>query len=103
MVKHRQLAPTVGPNSDYLPTNSMASPKFDNVLEKGTTLSFGVWIFVADGSVDFTSYVAKEQNIETPRHEDGSTQNNSPAQADTKQNLPKDFQEGENFDLIKRY
>jgi len=66
-VKHRQLAPTVRHDSDDLLANSMASLNLDNILEKGTTLSFGDWIFVADGSGGFTTHLSGEQNIETPR------------------------------------
>ena len=56
MVKHRQLAPSVGPLANDHRKNSMASLDDAPVLEKGTSLRIGSWIFVADGSGGFKSY-----------------------------------------------
>ena len=81
----------------------MASYEFDNILEKGTTLSFGAWTFVEDGSGGFTSHLSDEESTKPPRHDDGPTQNNLSAQADSMPNLHEDPQEAQNFDLIKRY
>ena len=102
-VKHRQLAPTVGPDFDDLLANSMASLNLDSILEKGTTLSFGDWFFVANGSGGFTSNLTGEQDTETPCNGDATAQDNSPAPVDATQDLPEDPQEDENFDLIKKY
>jgi len=55
MVKHRQLAPTVGPLATDRQKNSMASLDVNPVLEKGTSLRVGSWIFIADGSGSFKS------------------------------------------------
>ena len=55
MVKHRQLAPTVGPLANNRQKNSMASLDDTSMLEKGTSLRIGSWIFVADGSGGFES------------------------------------------------
>ena len=48
----------MGQNSDDLLTNSMASSNSGNILEKGRILSFGSWIYIADGSGGFTSHIA---------------------------------------------
>ena len=53
MVKHRQLAPTVGPLDKYRQKNPMASLDDNPMLEKGTSLRVGSWIFIADGSGSF--------------------------------------------------
>ena len=55
MVKHRQLAPTVGPLTKDHQKNSMASLDDNPMLEKGTSLRIGSWIFIADGSGSFRS------------------------------------------------
>jgi len=55
MVKHQQLAPTVGPLANDRQKNPMASLDGNPVLEKGTSLRVGSWIFVADGSSGFES------------------------------------------------
>ena len=55
MVKHQQLAPTVGPLTNDRQKNPMASLDGNPVLEKGTSLRVGSWIFVADGSGGFES------------------------------------------------
>jgi len=54
-VKHRQLAPTVGPLANDRQKNSMASLDDNHVLEEGTSLCIGSWIFIADGSGGFKS------------------------------------------------
>ena len=53
MVKHRQLAPTVGPLANDRQKNTMAFLNDNSVLEKGTPLRIGSWIFIADGSGGF--------------------------------------------------
>jgi len=55
MVKHRQLAPTVGPLAKYRQKNPMASLDDNPMLEKGTSLRVGSWIFITDGSGGFKS------------------------------------------------
>ena len=54
-VKHQQLAPTVGPLTNDRQKNSMASLNDNPVLEEGTSLRIGSWIFIADGSGGFES------------------------------------------------
>ena len=54
----------MGPISDDPPINSMASSNFNNALEKGTTLAFGLWIYVMDGSGSFTSHLVDAANVE---------------------------------------
>ena len=56
MVKHRQLAPTVGPLANNRQKNSMASLDDTPVLEKSTSLRVGSWILLTDGSGGFESY-----------------------------------------------
>ena len=55
-VKHRQLAPTVGPLANDPQKNSMASLDNNPVLEKGTSFHIGSWIFVTSGSGGFESH-----------------------------------------------
>ena len=57
MVKHRQLAPTVGPLAKDRQKNSMAFLNDTPVLEKGTAFCVGSWIFIADGSGGFKNYL----------------------------------------------
>jgi len=52
-VKHRQLAPTVGHLANDRQKNSMAPLDDNPVLEKGTSLRIGSWIFITDGSGGF--------------------------------------------------
>jgi hypothetical protein len=55
-VKHRQLACQVGVFIEHPPENSMASFSFTStVLDEGTMLVFGSWIWVANGSVVSTA------------------------------------------------
>ena len=54
-VKHRQLAPTVGPLANDRRNNTMVFLDDNSVFEKGTSLRVGSWIFVADGSGGFES------------------------------------------------
>ena len=54
----------MGPISDDPPENLMASSNFDTTLEKGTTLAFGLWIYVTDRSGSFTSHLADPANVE---------------------------------------
>jgi len=101
-VKHRQLAPTMGPISDDLPTNSMVSPNFNNALEEGTTFTFGSWTCIADGSGGFTNHLADQESVES-NSTDQLLSNNSASQAAITKNPPEDPQEEKTFDLIKRY
>jgi len=55
MVKHRQLAPTVGPLANDRQKNSMAPLNDNLVLENGTSFRVSSWIFIADGSGGFES------------------------------------------------
>jgi hypothetical protein len=55
MVKHRQLAPTVGPLANDRQKNMMAPLDDNSVLEKGTSFRVGSWIFIANGSGSFES------------------------------------------------
>ena len=64
MVKHRQLAPTVGPLANDHRKNSMASLDDTSVLKKGTSLRIGSWIFIADGSSGFKSYSIDQDLLE---------------------------------------
>jgi hypothetical protein len=58
-VKHRQLACQVGVFIEHPLANSMASFNLTSVvLDKGTTLAFGFWICVANGSSGFNSHLA---------------------------------------------
>ena len=72
-VKHRQLAPTVGPLANDRQKNPMASLDNNPVLKKGTVLRIGSWIFVAGGSGSFKSYSinqdAPEVSEAAKRHE----------------------------------
>ena len=57
-VKHQQLARQVGDFADDHRRNSMASPdNSDSVLAKGTTITFGSWVLIADGSGGFDSHL----------------------------------------------
>ena len=86
-VKHRQLAPTVGPISDDLPMNSMASSNSDNILEKGMLLSFGSWIYIANGSGGFTSHLVDLENMEPHLSDEILAQNNSETQVASQKTL----------------
>jgi hypothetical protein len=56
-VKHRQLARQVGERIEDPSANSMASFKFTNgMLPEGTTVIFGSWVCVADGTGDFSRF-----------------------------------------------
>jgi hypothetical protein len=62
MVKHRQLAPTMGQDSNNPPVNSMAVFNFPIVVaKKGTTLVFGSWICTSDGQKGYHSRLATEE------------------------------------------
>ena len=102
MVKHRQLAPTMGLVSDDLPTNFMASPNRNDALDQGTTFTFGSWTCVVDGSGGFTNHLdgcEVVESISTNQH----LLNNSATSAAGAENPPEDPQGEENFDLIKRF
>ena len=81
----------------------MASSNPGNVLEKGTILSFGSWIHIADGSGGFTSHLVNPENIEPSLADEALTPINLATQVANMENAPVDSQEEENFDLIKRY
>jgi len=49
MVKHRQLAPTVGPPANDGQKKPMAPLNDNPVLENGTSFRVGSWILIADG------------------------------------------------------
>jgi hypothetical protein len=71
MVKHRQLAPTMGPLADDREKNSMASLVDNPVLEKGTSFHIGSQIFVPDGSGGFESHSTDQdppEASETAKH-----------------------------------
>jgi hypothetical protein len=55
MVKHQQLASTVGPLANDRQKNLMASYDDNPALGKGTSFRVGSWIFVANGSSGFES------------------------------------------------
>ena len=58
-VKHRQLAPTVGPISNDPSTNPMATFNFSTAMpEEATTFIFGSWICVDNGQGGFHSHLA---------------------------------------------
>jgi len=89
MVKHRQLAPTVGQVSDDPPMDSMASPSQDGTLKKGTTLTFGSWTCITDGSGGFISHLndhQAEESDSTHQH----LPNNFAAPAAAIENPPED-------------
>ena len=73
----------MGPISDDPPINSMASSNFDNALEKGTTLTFGSWTCVADGSGGFTNHLANQEEMESSSTNQIPLPNNLAAQAAT--------------------
>ena len=73
----------MGPISDDPPINSMASSNFDNALEKGTTLTFGSWTYVADGSGGFTNHLANQEEMESSSTNQIPLPNNLAAQAAT--------------------
>jgi hypothetical protein len=57
-VKHRHLARQVGGFADDHQKNSMALPdNSDYVLPKGTIITLGSWVLVADGSGGFDSHL----------------------------------------------
>ena len=66
MVKHRQLAPTVGPLANDRWKNSMALLDDNPVPSKGTSFCVGSWIFVADGSGGFKSHLIDQTTEEVP-------------------------------------
>ena len=81
MVKHRQLAPTVGPLANDRQKNSM-TPLDDNlVLENGTSFRIDHWIFIADGSGGFESRSINQDLPEVPKvakhHELATSSTNS--------------------------
>ena len=66
MVKHRQLAPTVGPLANDHQKNPIA-PLDDNSMPlEGNSFRVGSWIFVADGLGDFKSRPINQATQEVP-------------------------------------
>jgi hypothetical protein len=64
-VKHRQLERQVGVFIEHPPENSMASLSFTStVLNEGTTLIFGSWIYVANGLGGFNSHLVDSRKTE---------------------------------------
>jgi len=69
-VKHRQLAPTVGPLAKDQQKNSMASFEFRcPAIDAGTTFIFGSWVYIANNSGGFSSHLIDPASTETPRRE----------------------------------
>ena len=70
MVKHRQLAPTVGLLAKDQQKNSMASFEFSfPAINVGTTFVFGTWVCIANGSGGFSSHLINPASTKTPRQE----------------------------------
>ena len=70
MVKHLQLAPTVGPLAKDQQKNSMASFEFSfPAIDAGTTFMFGSWVCIANGSGGFSSHLVNPASTEMPRQE----------------------------------
>ena len=90
MIKHRQLAPTMGHVSDDLLTNSISSSNSNNILENGMILSFGAWICIADGAGSFTSHLDDPKDVGSHHTDEDLAQDNPAAQAATTQNPPED-------------
>ena len=64
-VKHRQLAPTVGPISNDPSTNPMATFNFSTAMpEEGTTFIFGSWVCVANAPGGFHSHLNNSAELE---------------------------------------
>ena len=69
-VKHRQLAPTVGPLAKDQQKNSMASFEFSfPAIDAGTTFVFGSWVCIANGSGGFSGHLIDPASTETPWRE----------------------------------
>ena len=70
MVKHRQLAPTVGPLAKDQQKNLMASFEFNfPAIDAGTTFVFGSWVCIANGSGGFSNHLINPASTETLRRE----------------------------------
>ena len=70
MVKHRQLAPTVGSLAKDQQKNPMASFEFSfPAIDTGTTFVFCSWVCIANGSGGFSSHLIDPASTETPRRE----------------------------------
>ena len=68
MVKHRQLAPTMGLLAKDQQKNSMASFEFSfPAINAGTTFVFGSWVCIANGSGGFSSHPINPASTETSR------------------------------------
>ena len=66
MVKHRQLAPTVGSLTNDRQKNSMAPLDVNSVPSEGTSFCVGSWIFVADRSGGFKSRIIDQSAPKIP-------------------------------------
>ena len=67
-VKHRQLAPTVGPLAKDQQKNPMASFEFSFLaIDAGTTFVFGSWVYIANSSGGFSSHLIDPASTETPQ------------------------------------
>ena len=70
MVKHRQLAPTVGHIAKDQQKNSTTSFDFSfPAIDAGTTFVFGSWVCIANGSGSFSSHLINPTSARTPRLE----------------------------------
>ena len=65
-VKHRQLAPTVGPLANDHQKNSMVFLNDNSMPLEGISSCVGSWIFVADGSGGFKSRPIDQTAKEVP-------------------------------------
>ena len=66
MVKHRQLAPTVGPLANDRQKNPIAPLDDNSVPTEGTFFYVGSWIFVIDGSGSFKSRSINQVSPKVP-------------------------------------
>jgi hypothetical protein len=63
VAKHRQLAHQVGDSASSL-ANLMAGSSDANIVLEGTTLVFGSWDCMADGSGGFSSHLIAHKEPE---------------------------------------
>ena len=70
MVKHRQLAPTVGLLAKDLQKNSIAHFNFGfPAIDTGTTFVFGSWVCITNGSGGFYSHLINLTSTKAPQQE----------------------------------
>ena len=84
--KHRQLARQVG-DSASSSANSMAGSNDANNVPEGTTLVFGSWACMADGSGDFSSHIVMPY-LPKPKNINQSAEICNTAELDEKQAPP---------------